>query len=90
MDGKDDGILDKVYAARTDAEREAAYDAWANRYDADVFGFGYRIPGVVAAVFGRFVDTSCAPILDAGCGRAAGRAPCPGRLRPLRRHRPVP
>ena len=61
-------ILDKVYAAQTDAEREAAYDAWANRYDEDVLSFGYRIPAVTAAVFARFVDVDTAPILDAGCG----------------------
>lgn len=68
MTGRDSEILDKVYGARTDAEREAAYDAWANHYDADVFSFGYRIPAVVAAIFGRFVDLDSGPVLDAGCG----------------------
>lgn len=68
MTGKDSEILDKVYGARTDGEREAAYDAWANHYDADVFRFGYRIPAVLAAVFGRFVNLDSGPVLDAGCG----------------------
>jgi predicted TPR repeat methyltransferase len=68
MSTKDGEILDKAYSARTDTEREAAYDAWANRYDADVFKFGYRIPAVLAAVFARFVDIDASPVLDAGCG----------------------
>lgn len=68
MRAKNDNILDKVYAARSDSEREAAYDAWANHYDADVFKFGYRVPAVLAAVFGRFVDVDAGPVLDAGCG----------------------
>jgi len=68
MSGKDTEILDKVYAAETVAEREAAYDAWANQYDDDVCRFGYRLPAVAAAVFGRFVDINAGPVLDAGCG----------------------
>lgn len=68
MKEQDDRILDRVYAARTDMEREAAYDAWANSYDENICAFGYRLPAVVAAVFTRFVDVDCAPILDAGCG----------------------
>lgn len=68
MTEPDSDILEKVYSARTDTEREAAYDAWANSYDRDVLSFGYRIPAVVAAVFARFVDIDTRPILDAGCG----------------------
>lgn len=68
MAGTDSEILEKVYSARTAAECEDAYDAWANQYDDDVFSFGYRIPAVAAAVFGRFVDIDSGPVLDAGCG----------------------
>jgi SAM-dependent methyltransferase len=68
MTETDKDILDKVYSATTDEEREAAYDAWANRYDDDVLSFGYRLPAVAAAVFGRFVNIDAGPILDAGCG----------------------
>ncbi|MGA8259896.1 MAG: class I SAM-dependent methyltransferase [Arenicellales bacterium] len=68
MSTRDHDILDKVYAAKSDSEREAAYDAWANHYDADVFKFGYRLPAVLAAVFARFVDIDAGPVLDAGCG----------------------
>lgn len=68
MSQSDDNILDKVYSATSPEESEEAYDAWANKYDADVFSFGYRIPAVAAAVFGRFVDIRSKPILDAACG----------------------
>lgn len=68
MSTKNGDILDKVYSAKSDSEREAAYDAWANHYDADVFKYGYRLPAVLAAVFGRFVDVDAGPVLDAGCG----------------------
>lgn len=68
MTHSDSDILDKVYAATNQDESEKAYDAWANRYDADVFNFGYRIPAVAAAVFGRFVSLESSPILDAACG----------------------
>lgn len=65
---RNDDILGKVYSAASQEEIESAYDAWANQYDADLFSFGYRLPAVAAAVFGRFVDVEAAPILDAGCG----------------------
>lgn len=68
MSHSDDDILDKVYAASSPEESEKAYDAWANEYDSDVLSFGYRIPAVAAAVFGRFVNVTSAPILDAACG----------------------
>lgn len=64
----DDDILNKVYSAASPQESEAAYDTWANKYDADVFSFGYRIPAVAAAVFCRFVDVGSKPVLDAACG----------------------
>lgn len=68
MTQSDSDILDQVYSAASQEEIEEAYDAWANQYDADLFSFGYRLPAVAAAVFGRFVDIDAAPILDAGCG----------------------
>lgn len=68
MSQSDDDILHRVYSAGTRDESEEAYDTWANKYDADVFRFGYRIPAVAAAVFGRFVDVDSNPILDAACG----------------------
>ncbi len=68
MTYSDNPRLAKVYAAGTaDAQREA-YNEWAGRYDADVTGFGIRLPYVGAAVFARYVELGCGPILDAGCG----------------------
>lgn len=60
--------VERVYCARTDDELAAAYDAWAEDYDRDLISLGYRIPGVVAGYFGRYVDSAAAPVLDAGAG----------------------
>lgn len=60
--------LRQVYAAKTLAEQEAAYDAWAAGYERELAAMGYRNPAMVAAVFTRFVPADTAPILDAGCG----------------------
>ena len=61
-------ILEKVYAAQTDADRRTAYNAWATNYDKDVSGFGIQLPYVGASVFARHVGMGTTPILDAGCG----------------------
>ena len=61
-------ILEKVYSAKTDAAREAAYDDWAEGYEADLMRYGFRIPTVAAGVFARYVPADATPILDAGCG----------------------
>lgn len=58
----------KSYAATSVAEQRAAYDDWAEKYEADLCAFGNRIPAVVPTVFTKFVDLGTAPILDAGCG----------------------
>jgi len=60
--------LARVYSAANDAERRAAYNSWANEYDADVLSFGIRLPFVGAATFARFVSVGAAPVLDAACG----------------------
>ena len=49
-------------------EQEAAYDAWAQDYERDLWAQGYAIPGHIAALFARFVDLKDGPFLDAGCG----------------------
>ena len=61
-------ILQKVYAARSTAELEAAYDQWADDYDAHVTGFGWKSPAVAAGLFGRHVRDLDTPVLDAGAG----------------------
>ena len=56
------------YNASTVDEQEQAYDNWAENYERDLFAMGYRLPGIIASVFARFVSPDTAPILDAGCG----------------------
>ena len=60
--------LEKVYAAKTDAQRRQAYNDWAASYDIDVSSFGIQLPYVGASVFARHVSLGMGPILDAGCG----------------------
>ena len=68
MSHSDNPILQKVYAARTDEERQSAYNDWSNDYDRDVLSFGIRLPFVGAAMFARHVDKQSSPTLDAACG----------------------
>jgi SAM-dependent methyltransferase len=58
----------RSYRAETLEEQQAAYDSWAKQYEIDLCAMGYRIPAVMAAVATRFISSSTAPILDAGCG----------------------
>ncbi|BBO69504.1 methyltransferase type 11 [Desulfosarcina alkanivorans] len=60
--------LQKVYSARDNRDLMAAYDQWAEKYDADVTSFGYNIPAVAAGMFGKYVVPGTTPILDAGAG----------------------
>lgn len=58
-----------VYGAGGDTARlAAAYDAWAEGYDADVAALGYRYPVAVAGMAGRHIPEGIGPILDAGAG----------------------
>lgn len=56
------------YQARSLAEQEAEYDAWAARYEQDLCKMGYRLPAMAAAAFTAYVPRDAGPILDAGCG----------------------
>lgn len=60
--------IQRLYRSKTSAEVEASYDEWAGDYETDLESFGYRIPGVAAGLFGRFVPPDDAMVLDAGCG----------------------
>jgi predicted TPR repeat methyltransferase len=57
-----------VYDSKDAGELEVAYDGWAEKYEADVVGMGYRIPAVAAGLIGRQVPVDAEPLLDAGCG----------------------
>jgi predicted TPR repeat methyltransferase len=60
--------LEQAYAAKSNAELRALYDAWAARYDQDLQAFGYSYPPAIAGLVGRYVRERDAPILDAGAG----------------------
>lgn len=60
--------VSKSYHATSIEEQQAAYDAWADKYEIDLCTMGYRIPAIIASVFTRFVRADATPILDAGCG----------------------
>lgn len=60
--------LDAVYGATNPTELAAAYDQWADSYDADMADVGYRHPVVALALLTRYLPVGTAPILDAGAG----------------------
>ena len=60
--------LEQAYAAKSNAELRAVYDAWAAQYDQDLQAFGYSYPPAIAGLVGRYVREREAPILDAGAG----------------------
>ncbi|WP_281017501.1 MULTISPECIES: class I SAM-dependent methyltransferase [unclassified Minwuia] len=61
--------LKDVYAAGGDASAlSRSYDGWAQAYDADMSGWGYRHPAIIAGMVGRHAPSPQTVILDAGCG----------------------
>ncbi|MEM7208634.1 MAG: class I SAM-dependent methyltransferase [Pseudomonadota bacterium] len=60
--------VSRSYLANTVDEQQQAYDDWANNYETDLCGMGYRIPAMIASTFVRYVPAGTSPILDAGCG----------------------
>ena len=46
----------------------AAYDKWADTYDAEMAQAGYRHPSGCLALFARYLPKGAAPLLDAGVG----------------------
>ena len=60
--------LHKVYRSRNIKELKERYNAWAENYEQDVCSFGYKSPGVITGLIGRYVETQDGPILDAGAG----------------------
>jgi predicted TPR repeat methyltransferase len=63
-----DGHLGAVYGAKAPDEVAAAYDAWAESYDAEMAQTGYRHPSIGLALMARYLPRGAAPILDAGVG----------------------
>ena len=67
MANKKDVLKPELWTARTVEETQALYAKWADTYDADVNGRGYRTPARLAAALTTFAPPT-APILDFGCG----------------------
>ncbi|HJN86754.1 MAG: class I SAM-dependent methyltransferase [Dehalococcoidia bacterium] len=57
-----------IYASQGNRDLEERYDSWAGKYDEDVAGYGYKIPGIVAGFVGRYLKPADGPLLDAGAG----------------------
>lgn len=57
-----------IYQAEGVKDLENRYDLWAKEYDADVAGYGYKIPGVIAGFLGRYLHSEDGTLLDAGAG----------------------
>lgn len=66
--GQHDGHLGAVYGATAPDQIAAAYDAWADSYDAEMAQAGYRHPSIGAALLARHAPRGTGPVLDAGCG----------------------
>jgi predicted TPR repeat methyltransferase len=73
MTNKKDVLRPALWTPRPIAETIAVYADWADTYDADVIGRGYRTPERLAAA----LAAQCSPnveILDFGCGTGIGGA----------------
>lgn len=64
----DHSKLDAVYGAKSAAEIQRTYDAWAEDYDAEMAASGYRHPTICLALLARHLPAGSAPVLDAGAG----------------------
>lgn len=63
-----DARVNWVISSASNEEVTSRYDLWAEAYDADLQSFGYRSPGIVAGMVGRYVPKDGSPLLDAGAG----------------------
>ncbi len=63
-----DPWIEKAYGATSQAELDAVYRQWADRYDADLVKTGYLHTPVIAGLVARYVTGRGAAILDAGVG----------------------
>lgn len=67
-DGRHEGALGDVYAAKSAADVAAIYDRWAGTYDAEMAAAGYRHPTICLALLARHLPRGETPLLDAGAG----------------------
>jgi SAM-dependent methyltransferase len=59
---------EEIYRLAGEAGAEAAYDAWAGEYEADVGALGFRLPGLCAGYLARHLAPGSGPVLDAAAG----------------------
>jgi predicted TPR repeat methyltransferase len=60
--------LSRFYRAENAEASRTAYEGWAEGYDAENLGNGYRVPGIGCAMIARHVDVQDGQIYDAACG----------------------
>lgn len=65
---EDNENLSNVYGAENSEATRTAYDGWAEGYDAENLGNGYRVPGIGTAMIARHVPHDAGAIYDAACG----------------------
>ncbi|SLN73114.1 ubiquinone/menaquinone biosynthesis methyltransferase [Roseovarius albus] len=65
---EDNENLSSVYGAENSDATRSAYEGWAEGYDAENLGNGYRVPGIGTAMIARHVTRGTGPIYDAACG----------------------
>ena len=58
----------QLWTERPVEETIAVYRDWADSYDADVTGRGYRTPARIARILKPYLPSGHGPILDFGCG----------------------
>jgi predicted TPR repeat methyltransferase len=58
----------KFYGSENAEAARSAYDGWAEGYDAENLGNGYKVPTIGCAIIARHVDPDAGPIYDAACG----------------------
>ncbi|EFL53258.1 Methyltransferase type 11 [Solidesulfovibrio fructosivorans JJ]] len=67
--GNDLEIWHATYEAKTPESLQAAYKAWAPRYDQDTIeGMGYVAPNLAASLLDNYLESKASCVLDAGCG----------------------
>ncbi len=60
--------LSSVYSAENSDATRSAYEGWAEGYDAENLGNGYRVPAIGTAMIARHVGLDAGEIYDAACG----------------------
>ncbi|WP_420394573.1 class I SAM-dependent DNA methyltransferase [Acuticoccus sp.] len=80
------GTLAGAYGPSSTEETRAFYEGWADGYEADTLGEGFRVPLLASAFLARHAPPDAGPVLDAACGtglvgdalRLLGYAPLAG------------